>query len=154
MNEADLTAKDHVSFARREGEIRRTEGQSAGEDDAGDDERDCRVGVVFPRVVGQPDDQSSTDDTDVSELCRIASAIDFQDKGRDVQHHREHAKRHLAYSSSPRESDHRVLRSPPRDRDPRGHVPPPRDHVQHANVPDRHSSSSRCSSSVCAQPAP
>lgn len=46
----------------------RTEGERAREDDAGDEERDERVDVESPRVVGEPDEETSADDSDVSEL--------------------------------------------------------------------------------------
>lgn len=57
-----------LARVRREPARGRTERKCAGEDDTGNDERDDWVAVHAPRVVGEPDEQPSADNSHVSEL--------------------------------------------------------------------------------------
>lgn len=70
MKDADLAAERRGKRKPRSKRGRRgrlAERECAREDDAGDDERDERVAVHAPAVVGQPDEQARPDHPDVAQ---------------------------------------------------------------------------------------
>jgi hypothetical protein len=53
----------------------RTEGEGGGEDDAGYEEGDDGVGIVSPTVVCEPDEESCSYDSHISQLHHHISLV-------------------------------------------------------------------------------